>query len=107
MLDFMETFVISAFYIIIFSNLVLYCIKAIDCDEWAISQPFSEVENVSDIVEGDVKEVPSPDIMNDAVSGLVNMGFKKTEARVAVANRVQNKVYTNPLELIKDSIAKD
>ena len=45
--------------------------------------------------------------MNDAVSGLVNMGFKKTEARVAVANRVQNKVYTNPLELIKDSIAKD
>ena len=101
MLDFIETFIISAFYIIIFANLILYCIKTIDCDEWAILQPFGNAE------EGDVKEVTSPDIMNDAVSGLVNMGFKKTEARVAVASKTQDKVYTDPLELIKDAVSRD
>tara|TARA_R100000808_G_scaffold4305_2_gene14334 strand:- start:1298 stop:1621 length:324 start_codon:yes stop_codon:yes gene_type:complete len=107
MLDFIETFIISAFYIIIFSNLVLYCIKTIDCSEWTIVQPFANTEEAVDIIEGDVKEVTSPDVMNDAVSGLVNMGFKKTEARVAVAGKVQNKVYTDPLELIKDAFARD
>ena len=105
-MDFIATLIISLFYIIIITNGVIVCINSIDCSEWTIP-PFENTEaSEAAVIEGDVEEITSPDIMNDAVSGLVNMGYKKTQARKSVINTVGDKLYTDPLQIIKEVLKK-
>ena len=48
----------------------------------------------------------SKDIINDAISALVNMGYKKAEARTEVMQYASSNKYANVEDLLKDVMSK-
>lgn len=51
------------------------------------------------------KQTTTPEVINEAVAGLVGLGYKKSEARKIVNGLAVSKLYKNPEVLLRDVIS--
>ena len=106
----MIEFIIGLFYVIIIANGVVHCIDAFSEEYGQIKEAFVEEAEILAAAKEPENIVLKPDtsaeVMNDAVGGLVSVGYGRRESRRAVAEVVENKPYTDPMEIIQDILSK-
>jgi len=94
---------------------MLYCMNSFKEEYGHMQTVFTEeseilaAEKAQNTVEEAQNIVPQPmtniDVMNDAVGGLVSLGYKKRESREAIAQVATDKEYTDPAILIRDVLS--
>ena len=71
-------------------------------EEYGITEEFEEMEDSSleVSIEIEPEEATDPTIVKETIAALIHVGFKKSEAKIAVERVCNNRVYDSVQELI-------